>query len=104
MTLNEARGMRGLKSIKGGDVFYLDSLSTATPEVSTPAKSEEVSLYKSLADDISGFMVKGEKSNELKIRKRDKRLVKFEVLISKAVKDIAEQQKQDVLSQIKDEK
>jgi len=48
--------------------------------------------------------VKGEKSNELRIKKRDKRLVKFETLISNAVKDIAEQQKNDIISQIKDEK
>jgi len=42
MTLNEARGMRGLKPVKGGDIFYLDSLSTpTTPDTQPPAKSED---------------------------------------------------------------
>lgn len=50
-------------------------------------------------------MVKWSDANrDLIVKKRDKRLVKYEVLIAKAVKEIADMQEADIVSQIKDEK
>lgn len=43
-------------------------------------------------------------NGDLKIKKRDKRLTKYEVLIKNAVKSIADAQLKDVLSQVKEEK
>lgn len=111
MTLNEARSMRWLKPVKWGDVFYLDAVgsSVQTQDPATPKSvdivDDEDSTYKSMAWDIFEIMTKGSKMNgDLKIKKRDKRLTKYEVLIKNAVKSIADAQLKDVLSQVKEEK
>jgi len=109
ITLNEARGMRGMQPVKNGDAFiYDDTTVTVSPTLDTEDATKIVTKslsYTKILDDLAESLVpNSEKAMILKVKRRDKRLTKYEKQIEKAVADIARQQENEILAGIKDTK
>lgn len=89
ISLNEARAMRWYTPIKWGD------------SIDTGSQTPPVKQYDHIAKSIESLMTKWTpENNDLKIKKRDKRLKKHEEAIKKAVQEIADIQESDIISQI----
>ena len=109
LTLNEARAFRGMNPVKDGDTFiYSDVSSSSEPTTVVQDEEEKKDIpysMKSVIDGIAESLVPfSEKAMILKVKKRDKRLTKYEKKITEAIQSIANQQEKEVLALVKDTK
>lgn len=113
VTLNEARTARWYKPREWGDKTYhelmwltvTDTTETKPTEQKDPQKDDSKKSLDSLAWYMAKAMTKWtDESNDLRVKVRDKRLKKYDILIQKAVNEVFEKQMDDVIEWVKETK